>query len=102
MVPDGKRIVFEAYPNPDAYGDIYVVDATGGSPVNLTRNPAGQSGSADPAWSPDGRRIVLLDNRVVNGVGRTGLATMKPDGSDLHFISSKNLEAHQADWQSIR
>lgn len=100
--PDGKRIVVEAYPNPDAYGDIYVVDATGGSPVNLTRNPAGQSGSADPAWSPDGRMIVLLDNRVVNGVGRTGLATMKPDGSDLHFISSKNLEAHQADWQSIR
>ena len=100
--PDGKRIVVEAYPNPDAYGDIYVVDATGGSPVNLTRNPAGQSGSADPAWSPDGRSIVVLDNRVVNGVGRTGLATMKPDGSDRQFISSKNLEAHQADWQSIR
>jgi len=38
----------------------------------------------------------------VNGVGRTGLATMNPDGSDRQFISSKNLEAHQADWQSIR
>jgi TolB protein len=100
--PDGKRIVVEAYPNPGAYGDIYVVDATGGRPLNLTRNPAGQAGSADPAWSPDGRKILFLDNRVVNGVGRTGLATMKPDGSDRQFISSKNLEAHQADWQSIR
>ena len=99
--PDGKRIVVEAYPNPNAYGDIYVVDATGGGPVNLTRNPVGQSGSADPAWSPDGRTILFLDNRVVNGVGRTGLATMKLDGSDRQFISSENVEAHQADWQSI-
>jgi hypothetical protein len=39
---------------------------------------------------------------VVDGVPRTGLATMNPDGSDRRFISSKNLEAHQADWQSIR
>jgi TolB protein len=100
--PDGKRIVFEAYPNPDAYGDIYVVGANGGTPIDLTRNPAGQAGSADPAWSPDGHEILFLDNRVVNGVPRTGLATMKPDGSGRRFISRTNLEAHQADWQSLR
>jgi tricorn protease-like protein len=100
--PDGKRIVFEAYPNPDAYGDIYVVDATGGRPVDLTRNPVGRSGSADPAWAPNGDEILFLDNRFVNGRGRTGLATMKPDGSDRRFIATANLEAHQADWESIR
>lgn len=100
--PDGKRIVVEAYPNPDAYGDIYVVGAAGGSPVNLTQNPTNHAGSADPAWSPDGTEILFLDNRVVNGVGRTGLATMNSDGSDRRFISSKNLEAHQADWLSVR
>lgn len=99
--PDGKRIAVDAYPNPNAYGDIYVVKTTGGSPVNLTRNPAGEAGSADPVWSPDGGKILFLDNRVANGVGRTGLATMNPDGSDRQFISSKNLEAHQADWHSI-
>jgi len=100
--PDGKRIVVEAYPNPGAYGDIYVLGAAGGSPDNLTRNPTNQAGSADPAWSPDGTKILFLDNRVVNGVGRAGLATMNPDGSARRFISSKNLEAHQADWLSIR
>jgi TolB protein len=99
--PNGKRIVFEAYPT-GPYGDIYVVDATGGSPVSLTRNPVGKSGSADAVWSPDGSKILFLDNRVVNGVGRTGLATMNPDGSDRRFISTKNLEAHQADWLSVR
>jgi Tol biopolymer transport system component len=99
--PDGKHIVFDGYPNPNAYGDIYGVGATGGSVVNLTKNPAGQAGSADPAWSPDGKKILFLDNRVLNGVPRTGLATMNPDGSDRQFVSSKNVEAHQADWESI-
>jgi TolB protein len=97
--PDGKRIVFEAYPH-GPYGDIYVVDATGGKPVNLTRNPVGKAGSADAVWAPDGSKILFLDNRVLNGLGRTGLATMKPDGSDRQFILSDNVEAHQADWQS--
>jgi Tol biopolymer transport system component len=99
--PDGKRIVFEAYPNTAAYGDIYVIDGNGGRLVNVTRNPAGQAGSADPVWSPDGRKILFLDNRRVNGVGRTGLATMNPDGSERRFISVNNLELHQPDWESV-
>jgi Tol biopolymer transport system component len=99
--PDGKRIVFEAYPKPDAFGDVYVVSAKGGRAINLTRNPTGQAGSADPVWSPDGRKVLFLDNRRVGGVGRTGLATMNADGSSRRFISRNNLELHQADWQSV-
>lgn len=96
--PNGKQIVFEAYPN-GAYGDIYVIDATGDTPVNLTHDPTGQ---ADPVWSPDGQKILFLDNGYVNGIGRTGLATMNPNGTQRRFISNKNIEAHQPDWQSIR
>jgi Tol biopolymer transport system component len=95
--PNAKRIVFEGYPQ-GAYGDIYVIDATGGTPVDLTHDPTGQ---ADPVWSPDGRKILFLDNGYVNGVGRTGLATMNPDGTHRRFISRKNIEAHQADWESV-
>jgi Tol biopolymer transport system component len=96
--PDGSRIVFEGYPN-GPYGDIYVVDASGGAPANVTHDTTGQ---ADPVWSPDGQRILFLDNGFVNGVGRTGLAIMSPNGSNRHFISSKNAEAHQPDWESVR
>jgi Tol biopolymer transport system component len=99
--PNGRRIVIEAYPNPAAYGDIYDIDASGGRPVNLTRNPAGKAGCADPIWSPDGKKILFLDNRVVDGVGRTGLATMNPDGSNRRFVSSRNLEIHQVDWETL-
>jgi len=99
--PDGKHIVVEAYPNSAAFGDIYVVAATGGRPVNLTRNPAEKAGCADPVWSPDGRRILFLDIRRVDGVGRTGLATMRPDGSERRFLSAQNVEIHQADWEFV-
>jgi len=101
--PDGKRIVFEAYPHghDNAYGDIFVIDAGGGNAVNLTRNPVGEAGSLDPVWSPDGQKILFLDIRRVNGVGRFGLATIDPDGSGRKFVSSKNLEEHQVDWQSV-
>jgi Tol biopolymer transport system component len=100
--PDWARIVFEAYPTPGSYGDVYVIRAAGGGPVDLTRNPVGQAGSADPVWSPDGRLILFLDNRRVNGVGRTGLATMKPNGSGRRFVSGRNIEAHQPDWEAVR
>jgi TolB protein len=96
--PDGKRIVFEGYPH-GPYGDIYVIDAAGGTPVNLTHDTTGQ---ADPVWSPDGQKILFLDNGFVNGVGRTGLATMSPHGGQRRFISRKNIEVHQADWEAVR
>ena len=99
--PDGTRLVFDAYPNPNSYGDIYVVNANGRNLRNLTRNPPGKAGSADPVWAPDGKTILFLDNRIVSGHGRTGLATMKPDGSARRFVSPRNAEQHQADWESV-
>jgi TolB protein len=96
--PNGKEIAFEAYPH-GQYGDIYAINATGGSPVNLTHDTTGQS---DPVWSPDGTRILFLDNRYVHQVGRTGLATMNAHGGERRFLSRQNIEAHQPDWQSIR
>jgi Tol biopolymer transport system component len=48
--PDGARIAYR-YQN-----DIWVVDAAGGAPVNVSRNSSGSA--LFPDWSPDGTRIV--------------------------------------------
>jgi len=100
--PNGRTIVFEAYSSPASYGDVYVIPAAGGRPTNLTRNPTGHAGSADPVWAPDGSKILFLDNRRVGGVGRTGLATMRADGNGRRFVARGTVEQHQPDWESRR
>ena len=51
--PDGKLIVFEAYPN-GPYGDVYVIAADARNIRDITRDANGQ---ADPVWSPTGLRF---------------------------------------------
>jgi len=37
-----------------------------------------------------------------NGEFFIGLATMKPDGSGVRYLTSTSAQQHQPDWQSIR
>ena len=41
--------------------EIYVMDATGSNPVNLSNAP---SNDDDPAWSPDGTQIAYWHSRA--------------------------------------
>ena len=50
--PDGKHILFIST------ADIYVMDADGGNPKNLTNHR--RQNEFSPSWSPDGERIVFV------------------------------------------
>ena len=80
--PDGRRIAFTGQYDGDE--QVYVVDATGGEPRQLTFYPA--QGPLAPrwgydnlvyGWSPDGQRIVFRSLRDADGAGvETALYTV--------------------------
>ena len=95
--PDGTQIAFAAV------GDIYVMPASGGAAVNLTKDAALDT---DPSWSPDGSSLVYSSDRdsphlqlwirdMKSGVSRkvTNITTQpqgasfSPDGKRIVFFN---------------
>lgn len=95
--PDGRWIAFEAYPTAHSTGQVRLVRRDGSGMRTLTRRS-----SADPVWSPDGRRLLFLHGETRNGALVLGLATMRPDGSGLRFVSRRPMGEHQPDWAPPR
>ena len=82
--PTDGRIAYSAPPTGDNEEphDIFVMNADGTDPVNLTNTPG--ASEAQPAWSPDGTQI--LYTRTVPVVGeefesQTDIFVMDADGS---------------------
>jgi Tol biopolymer transport system component len=57
--PDGRRIAFDSRPGGKA--NIFVIDRSGGTPVQITR---GGGNNVVPSWSADGRWIYYSSNRT--------------------------------------
>ena len=85
--PDGTRVAFSSIR--DGNLEIYVMDADGGNPVNLTRDDAYDLA---PAWSPDGRRIAF--QRSGGGGRGPQIFVMNADGSGVERLTHDP----QASW----
>jgi Tol biopolymer transport system component len=106
--PDGRRIVFmsdrETPRNPDPRGsrgpdfELFVMRDDGSDPTQLTFNTFDDE---DPAWSPDGKRIVFArDFNPVRGKVRYDVLTMNADGTGERNITDRPGDDFQPNWSS--
>jgi len=79
--------------------DIWVMDPDGSNQRPLTNDSARD---AEPAWSPDGKRILFVSDR---GTKTAQLFVMRPDGSKVRQVTSsvgaKSLPSFSPDGFSI-
>ena len=106
---DGRRIVFmsdrETARNPDPRGnrgpdfELFVMNRNGANPRQITFN---EFDDEDPAWSPDGTRIVFArDLNPVRGKVNYDLFTIAADGTDERRLTdSRGVDDLQPNWSS--
>jgi Tol biopolymer transport system component len=104
---DGRKIVFMSdrktphnpkppgFPGPDF--EIFVMNADGSNRTQITFN---KRDDEDPAWSPNGRRIVFVrDFNPVRGQTDYDIFTMKADGTGKkNLTNSPGVMDSQPNW----
>lgn len=94
--PDGRRIAFLS--DRDGWDHLYVVSASGGPAVQITR---GRFEAWRPAWSPDGTRLAYDANPGENpGVRHIGVATLgsDPGAPAIRYLTSGRGTNTWASW----
>jgi Tol biopolymer transport system component len=99
-----RRLLFSSAFSLYFNADIYVRNPHDTLPTNLTRTPAREW---QPAWSPDGLRIVFVSDRtgrdeihvmnadgtgvvqLTNAPGGNAFPTWSPDGTRIAFVSAR-------------
>ena len=90
--PDGSKIGFVS--DRDGNSEIYVMDADGNAPTNLTNSLADESVQGDFSWSPDGDQILFHTDRDDN----VEIYVMDADGNNQTNLTNSPGTDYFAVW----
>ena len=105
--PDGRQIAFHSERNRDwefefpANLEIYVMNADGTNPINLTNHPAEDR---SPDWSPDGMQIAFQSerDRKDNDDKNVEIYVMNADGTNPINLTNHPAIDRGPAWKPIR
>jgi Tol biopolymer transport system component len=82
--PDARQVAYHR--TVTSVGDLFIVEAGGGTPRQVTRDATVQQGFA---WSPDGSRIIFSSARgaTIRYLPSMNLWSIRPDGGDLRQLT---------------
>jgi len=83
LSPDGKTIVF------DLLGDLYTLPITGGEATRIT---SGQAYDMQPAFSPDGKKLVFISDRN----GSENVWVSNADGTHARAMTTTERESYMS------
>ena len=102
--PDGQKIAFMSFRDEHRFqgrmitGEIYVMNADGTDPINLTQSP--ERWDRTPSWSPDGKQIVYSSTGFLKGtdVVHSDIWVMEADRGNLRNLTNDGAIDSSPDW----
>lgn len=91
---DGKHIAVSVVKPSGGNGEIFVVDAYGQNPAQLTQN--GQQNYL-PSWSHDGKRVVYISQQAKD-VTTAEVHIINADGTDDRTLTQNQAQEYGATW----
>jgi Tol biopolymer transport system component len=99
--PDGTKIAYRRYPSGQSHSDIFIANADGSNPVNLTGRIGNTSEEAVPAWSPDGTRIAFASNLHEYDADSYEIYVIDANGRNLKRLTHGTGTNYDPDWQPL-